>query len=88
MHFGDSFLSKIKSNKAIMLDKSRRFKKTSGSFDWSKSQQFDFQKATPQQLRVIKEKFRLENKRNRVKQLVIISITILLLATIILFFTQ
>lgn len=40
MPFGESFISTLKSNKSIMLDKSRRFIKTPGGFDWSKSQQF------------------------------------------------
>ena len=59
MPFGESFQSTIKSNKSIMLDKTRRFRKTSGSFDWSKSQQFNFVKATPEELKLIKEKIQL-----------------------------
>lgn len=71
MPFGESFLSTIKSNKSIMLDKSRRFRKTQGGFDWSKSQQFDFPKATPEQLKEIKNKIQRENKQTRTKNLLL-----------------
>ncbi len=79
MPFGESFLTTIKNNKSIMLDKSRRFRKTSGSFDWSKSQQFDFPKATPQELKRIREKLKREQRKTRVKQILIFCVVILII---------
>lgn len=80
MSSGGVFNSVIKSNKSIMLDKTKRFKKTLGGFDWSKSLQFNFKKATPEQLQEIKERIQLENKRNTIKQITaVILITLIIL---------
>ncbi len=68
MPFGESFLTTIKSNKSIILDKSRRFRKTTGGYDWSKSQQFNFPKATPEQLKQIRESMQKNQKQIRKKQ--------------------
>jgi hypothetical protein len=88
MPFGESFLSTIKSNKSIMLDKTRRFRKTSGGFDWSKSQQFNFPKATPQQLEAIKQRIQLENKKSKIKQIVAIVLIMLILMATFIFYTS
>ncbi len=65
MPFGESFLTTIKSNKSIMLDKSRRFRKTQGGFDWSKNKNLDFPKATPEQLKEIRERMQREQRQIR-----------------------
>ena len=62
MPFGESFLVNIKSNKSIMLDKSKRFRKTLGGFDGSKKNQFDFPKATLEILLEIRTKFETTTK--------------------------
>ena len=85
MPFGESFLTTIKNNKSIMLDKSRRFRKTSGGFDWSKSQQFDFPKATPQELKRIREKLKREHRQTRVKQISIFCIIMLIVISIFIY---
>lgn len=64
MPFGESFITNIKSNKSIMLDKSKRFKKTLGGFDSSKTNQFDFPESTPEILFEIRTKIR-KQQRNR-----------------------
>lgn len=74
MPTGESFLSTIKSNKAIMLDKSRRFRKTLGGYDWSKSPKLDLPKATPEQLKEIRLRIKLENRKIKLKQFVIVLI--------------
>lgn len=79
MPFGESFLTVIKNNKSIMLDKSRRFRKTSGGFDWSKGQQFDFPKSTPEELKRIRQKLKQENRQIRFKQILVLSIIMLIL---------
>ena len=78
MPFGESFLTTIKNNKSIMLDKSRRFRKTPGGFDWSKSQQFDFPKTTSEEIKRIREKLKKENRQIRVKQIIVLSVVILI----------
>ncbi|PKQ43768.1 hypothetical protein [Confluentibacter flavum] len=85
MPFGESFQSTIRSNKSIMLDKTKRFVKTPGSFDWTKSQQFNFPKSTPRQLKLIKEKIQLDKRRNGTKQIGFYAITIFLLIALIVF---
>ena len=67
MPFGESFLVNIKSNKSIMLDKSKRFKKTLGGFDGSKRNQFDFPEATPEILLEIRTRIRKQQRRRNVK---------------------
>ncbi len=44
MPFAESFSSTLKSNKAIMLDKSRHFRKTMGGFKWSGKTNLIFRK--------------------------------------------
>lgn len=83
MPFGESFLSTLKSNKSIMLDKSKRFRKTSGSFDWSKSKLDNLPKATPEQLLEIKNRIRKENKQALIKQSIVF---VVLALTIFIFY--
>lgn len=84
MPLGESLLSTIRSNKSIMLDKSRRFRKTSGGFDWSKSQQFSFKKSTPEDLKRIREKMQREHRQTRTKQVFAFSaIMLIIISTVI-----
>ena len=46
MPLGESMISSIKSNKRIMLDKSKRFRKTLGGYGDSHKTEYDFPKAT------------------------------------------
>lgn len=61
MSLGGSMLSTLKSNKSIMLDKSKRFRKTLGGYS-NKRAQYDFPKATPKQLTGIRKKLKKENQ--------------------------
>jgi hypothetical protein len=56
MPFSESMISVLKSNKNIMLDKSKRFRKTLGGYDKKRKIQYDFPKATPEQLIEIRKK--------------------------------
>ncbi|SFZ93715.1 hypothetical protein SAMN05428642_103292 [Flaviramulus basaltis] len=86
MPFGESFISTLKSNKSIMLDKSRRFRKTSGGFDWSKSKLHNLPKASPKQLLEIKKRIRKENKQARLKQLIVFAVFIISLIVFFFYF--
>ncbi|MCF7560965.1 hypothetical protein L3X39_09990 [Sabulilitoribacter multivorans] len=88
MPFGESFLSTIKSNKSIMLDKSRRFRKSKGSFDWSKSPQLNLPNSTSEQLEEIRLRLKKENKEIEFKLfifLVSMAIVLIIAAVYILF---
>ncbi len=63
MPFAESMISALKSNKVIMLDKSRRFRKIKGSYDWSKNTLRNLPKATEQDLDEIREKVKKENTK-------------------------
>ena len=65
-------ISTVKSNKNIMLDKSAHFRKTKGGYDPNKANQFDFPETTPEIIREIQERFRVERKRRLIKILLIV----------------
>ncbi|WP_400076847.1 hypothetical protein [Winogradskyella sp. R77965] len=86
MSLGESMISTMKSNKSIMLDKSKRFKKTLGGYGKNKKLEYDFPTATPKQLRDIRQKLKKENQILWVK---IIGLTIVIsIALVWLFFTS
>ena len=62
MPLGESMRSTLKSNKSIMLDKSKRFRKTLGGYDKSRKTEYNLPKATPKQLREIRQKLKKENQ--------------------------
>lgn len=62
MPTGESMISTLKSNKNVMLDKSRRFRKTLGGYGKNRKTEYDFPKATPEQLKAIREKLKKENQ--------------------------
>ncbi|BAO76229.1 hypothetical protein [Winogradskyella sp. PG-2] len=62
MALGGSMASTLKSNKAIMLDKSKRFKKTLGGYGKNRKIEYDLPKATPKQLKSIRERLKKENQ--------------------------
>ena len=80
MPFGESFITSIKSNKSIMLDKSKRFKKTPGGFDKSIGNPFDFPESTPEILLEIRTKIRKQQRSRNV----IVGIGFVLLITVVL----
>ena len=79
MSSGGVFNSVIKSNKSIMLDKTKRFRKTPKGFDQSKSPQLNFKTATTEQLKEIRKRIQLENKQHRIWQLIVLGIPLIIL---------
>ena len=88
MPFAESMMSTLKSNKSIMLDKSRRFRKTVGGFDWSKSQQFNLPKATPKQIKEIRLKIQSENRKTRLKLILAFGIILIVLGLLTIYLIQ
>lgn len=82
MPFGESFLTTIKNNKSIMLDKSKRFRKTKASYS-SKNNGFNFPKATPEQLKAIRDKINKENKKRLIKILLVFIVLTFFLCCVI-----
>ena len=76
MPLGGSMISTLKSNKNIMLDKSRRFRKTLGGYDKRRKVEYNFPKATPQQLKMIRDKLK---KENQILWLKVIGVSLLIL---------
>jgi len=62
MPLGESMISTIKSNKNIMLDKSKRFRKTLGGYNKNRTTEYNLPKATPEQLLEIRKGLKKENK--------------------------
>ena len=69
-------ISTIKSNKRIMLDKSKRFRKTLGGYNKNRKVDYDFPKATPEYLEEIRRKLKKENRILWIK-ITVISIVII-----------
>ena len=88
MPFSESMLSTLRSNKAMKLDKTKRFRKTLGGYDWSTSMQFNFSKTTPQELKRIREKIQQDNKRILRKQIIIFIVLIVILIMSFMYFIQ
>jgi len=76
MPFSESMISTLKSNKGIMLDKSKRFRKTLGGYNKQRQSIGDLPKATPQQLKEIRKRIKIENKLLWIK-VVMLSILII-----------
>ncbi len=55
-------ISTVKSNKSIMLDKSKRFRKTLGGYNKHRKVEYSFPEATPEYLLEIKNKLKKENQ--------------------------
>jgi hypothetical protein len=85
MSSGGVFNSVIKSNKSIMLDKTKRFRKILGGFDSSESRQLNFKTATPEQLIEIKKRLQNENKQDRIKQTIWFVIIILIVTSTVVY---
>jgi hypothetical protein len=77
MSHGEAMISTIKSNKAIMLNKSKRFRKTLGGYGKSRIIEYDFPKATPQQLSNIRAKIKKETQILWTKVVVVSSVVII-----------
>ncbi|WP_296313578.1 hypothetical protein [Winogradskyella sp. UBA3174] len=76
---GESMISALKSNKSVMLDKSRRFRKTLGGYGKNRKTEYNLPKATPQQLRAIRQKIK---KENQILWLKVIGLFIVIIVTL------
>lgn len=87
MPLGESMLTTIRSNKSIMLDKSKHFRKTKSVFDENSKTEFDFPKASPELLMEIKERMRKENKKTRTRSIIIYSVLVIIVVATLYFLT-
>ena len=71
MPFAESMISVVKSNKSIMLDKSKRFRKTQGGYGKNKKVEYDFPEATPEVLKEIKIKIKMEKRQLWIKVIIL-----------------
>ncbi|WP_178990163.1 hypothetical protein [Winogradskyella schleiferi] len=80
MPLGESMISVVNSNKRIMLDKSKRFRKSLGGYGKSRKPEYDFPKAAPEQLIEIRRKLKKENQMHWVK---VIGLTAIIIAVLV-----
>lgn len=83
MPLGESMISAVKSNKSIMLDKSKRFRKTLGGYNKNRKIEYDLPKATPKQLGTIRKKQKKENQLLWIKVIGLSTIIIIALVWIL-----
>ncbi|MGJ8592128.1 MAG: hypothetical protein ACSHXF_06250 [Aquaticitalea sp.] len=84
MPVGEYMFSSLKSNKNIMLDKTKRFKKTLGGYGDVDNAQFDFPETSPDVLSNIRNRLQKEERRLLTKQLILFcAITIIILSIVI-----
>ncbi|TWO33248.1 hypothetical protein E1J38_004950 [Seonamhaeicola sediminis] len=83
MPLSESMLSTLKSNKNIMLDKSRRFRKTKGGYKWSNNQLPNLPKVSENELVEIRKRIQKENICSNVKQWSFFSIILLTFALLL-----
>ena len=62
MPFGESMISTLKSNTSIMLNQSKRFRKTIGGNNKQRQSTGNLPNAIPQQLKEIRERIKREKK--------------------------
>lgn len=62
MPLGESMISILRSNKNIMLEKSKRFRKTLGGYGKNDKMEYNLPKATPEQLQEIRKRLKRENR--------------------------
>ena len=83
MPLSESMLSVIKSNKSIMLDKSKRFRKTLGGYDTKEKSKFNFPEASPQMIKELRMRLIKENKQRRLKQFLLLGVILIGLVIIL-----
>ena len=76
MPFGESMNSIIKSNKKIMLDKSRHFRKTLGGYASKTKPDYDFPKANQKFLKEFRYKLKARKRKRTVRVVLIFLITL------------
>jgi hypothetical protein len=82
MPFGESMNSIIKSNKKIMLDKSRHFRKTLGGYASKSKPEYDFPKANQKFLIEFRNKLKARQRKKTVRVVFIFLITIFTLVVV------
>lgn len=79
MPLGESMINTVKSNKSIRLDKSKHFRKSLGGYNKDKKVIKDLPKASPEQLKEIRQRLKKENRFLWVKVILLAIPTISLL---------
>lgn len=82
---GEYIFSSLKSNKSIMLDKTKRFKKTLGGYGYVNKAQFDLPEATPEVLRNIRDRLQQERRQLHLKRGIIFFIITFVLMLIVIY---
>jgi hypothetical protein len=75
----DTMLSTVRSNKSAMLDKSKHFRKTTGSKSKKTKTEYDFPESSPEVLSNIREKLKLQNEKTRTKQFIIFMVLVVVI---------
>ena len=75
MPLGESMLSVVRSNKSVMLDKSKHFRKTRGGNSRKSKTEYNLPEATPELISKIRERMIKENKKTRTIRLIIYLLT-------------
>lgn len=83
MPLGESMISTLKSNKSIMLDKSKRFRKTLGGYGKKENVEYDFPEATPKILKEIRERIQKERKQSLIKSVILSVVIVIILILVI-----
>lgn len=83
MPFPESMISILKSNKSIMLDKSKRFRKTLSGYGQMDRDEFDFPETTPEVLRNIRERLQKERRQLLWKRSLLFGIIVIILFLIL-----
>ena len=83
MPFGEAMLSTLKSNKRIRLDKSKRFRKTLGGYGPKLKVQYNFPKASSDQLKAIRDRLQAERRTSVLRHLLIVFLIVVGLGLVI-----
>ncbi|MDT0559357.1 hypothetical protein RM697_11890 [Ichthyenterobacterium sp. W332] len=83
MPLGESMISIVRSNKRIMIDKSKHFRKSLGGYGPKQKVAYDFPQASDQEIKRLSQKIARENKKIERKQLLVFSIIISLILLVL-----
>ena len=83
MSLGESMISVLKSNKAIMLDKTKRFKKIFGSNYSEIKTEYNFPEATPAMLQTLRERLHKEQRQLMIKRFILFSVILIITIVIL-----
>ena len=85
MPFGESFISTLKSNKSIMLNKDRRFRKTLGGYDWIKKKHLNLPETTREEVKETGKRVLKENRIIFIKQLLVFGLIMTVVISLLIY---